>query len=387
MIPIFALTVLIAIYSFGEFVAEKTKARLSMTLVITITLLLGFWTILPKSVFADSSIIPLAMVVIGILITSLGTRINFKQLKEQIRTVGVALIGMILSVVGIMIVGEFFINRSYAFAGAPIFAGGNAATLVMMDALKAKGLDEALTFCILLLVTQSFVGIPVSSFLLRREARSLIEDEEKFSAALEIKLNEDTKNKKLINLPKEFQKPAVQMLKLGITATIASVLSTYTGGRIHYFVICLLLGILFYELGFLEEDSLSKTDSSTLILFLTTLVISSNLTEVTPETVIEMSIPLLVVLGIGVLGAIVFGTLLSKIFRIESGLAIALILTCTFGFPTTFFMSHEVAQAVGETDEQKTAIINYIEPKMLSAGFVTVTIFSIFIAGIVAGIL
>jgi hypothetical protein len=62
-------------------------------------------------------------------------------------------------------------------------------------------------------------------------------------------------------------------------------------------------------------------------------------------------------------------------------------LTCTFGFPTTMLMSKEVAKAIGSTDEERIAIENYILPKMVTAGFVTVTITSVLIAGVVVGML
>lgn len=385
MIPVFALTVLMAIYAFGEFIAEKTKARLSMTLVISITLLLGFWTIIPKTIFEDAKIVPFAMVVVGILLTSLGTRINFEQLKEQWKTVVISIVGMSISVIGIIFVGQFFIDKNFALAGAPIFAGGNAAALVMMDVLKKKDLQEVLTFCILMLVTQGFVGIPVASFLLRKQAKKFIEIPENISRNLKASEDDNKRKTKLINLPCSFNKPAMEFVKIGLVASLSNFISTMSGGKLPYFVVCLFLGILFYELGFLSEDSLGKTNSSMIILFLTTLVIFSNLTDVSLQTIISMIFPLVVCLFLGVIFAILSGMVLSKIFRSGTELTIAIILTCTFGFPTTFFMANEVAEAVGRNEDEKNAILNYVEPKMITGGFVTVTIFSVFIAGIVVG--
>ena len=68
-------------------------------------------------------------------------------------------------------------------------------------------------------------------------------------------------------------------------------------------------------------------------------------------------------------------------------LAIALAITCTFGFPTTMLVSQEVSEAMGETPEQKQALLNFLLPKMLVAGFVTVTITSVVLAGAVVNIL
>ena len=50
-------------------------------------------------------------------------------------------------------------------------------------------------------------------------------------------------------------------------------------------------------------------------------------------------------------------------------------------------ISQEVATAMGETEEQRKALLNYLLPKMLVAGFVTVTITSVVLAGFVVNIL
>ena len=46
----------------------------------------------------------------------------------------------------------------------------------MTSALDEKGLALASTFCIVLYVTQKFIGVPIASFLLRRTAREFRDD-------------------------------------------------------------------------------------------------------------------------------------------------------------------------------------------------------------------
>ena len=198
---------------------------------------------------------------------------------------------------------------------------------------------------------------------------------------------EEAKRRKPLQLPEVFAKPSVYLCKLALVATVANVLASLTQGKIHYFVFALLLGILFYELGFLEEDSLTKSHASTFILFITTVVIFTNLANTTPQQVLSMLPALLLCLGIGVVFAVAAGFVLAKVLKVGTGLSISIILTCTFGFPTTLFMPQEVAQAIGRTNEEKAALRNYLEPKMITGGFVTVTIFSVILAGIVAGML
>lgn len=388
MLPIFALAVLLAIYALGEIVAQKTKAVLSMTLVIALVLLVGFWCGLPPTIFDDAAIPGAGMLLVGILITSLGTRIDFAELRRQWKTVIIGVVGVSIAVAGIILVGQFVIGRDMAMAGAPIFAGANTASLVMIDALGKKGLSELSTFCILMLVTQNFVGIPVASQLLRKEAKDMLARPDQLRLYMHTQAEaEGAKRRKPLQLPKMFAKPSVYLCKLALVATVANVLASLTKGKIHYFVFALLLGILFYELGFLEEDSLTKSHASTFVLFITTVVIFTNLANTTPQQVLSMLPALLLCLGIGVVFAVAAGFVLAKVLKVGTGLSISIILTCTFGFPTTLFMPQEVAQAIGRTDEEKAALRNYLEPKMITGGFVTVTIFSVILAGIVAGML
>ena len=59
----------------------------------------------------------------------------------------------------------------------------------------------------------------------------------------------------------------------------------------------------------------------------------------------------------------------------------------SFGFPGTFVVSNEVASAVARNEEEKELILSQILPKMLVAGFVTVSIGSVVLAGIMAPML
>ena len=89
----------------------------------------------------------------------------------------------------------------------------------------------------------------------------------------------------------------------------------------------------------------------------------------------------------GVAGTVVVGFVCGKLLRLPFGLAVSLGISCTFGFPTTMLIPQEVAEAVGTTQEEKNAILNYLLPKMLTAGFVTVTIASVILAGVAVRLL
>ncbi len=386
---IVSLTVLLCIYAVSELIARRTRAVLSTVLGISVILLAGFWSgLLSKTIIKDAQVLGIGMAVVGMLIVSMGTTIDFAELKQEWKVVAASVLCVVFAVAAIILLGGLVMDAKLAIAGSPIFAGGNAATLIMLAAAKEKGLEYVGTFCLVLLVTQKLFGIPVASMALRRLSRKLRQDEQ--FVRLYCRKEEETVKtvrKKPLSLPAAFDKPSIYLAKLGLVATLAYYASRMTGGHIHYLVMCLVLGTLFFALGFLDKGILARTQSSGLIIFFVTIVIFANLGSTTPEQVISVLPPLVWSAVLGVAGLSVAALLCSRMLKLPFLLAIALGITCTFGFPTTMLVSQEVSEAMGETPEQKQALLNFLLPKMLVAGFVTVTITSVILAGFVVNIL
>jgi len=64
---------------------------------------------------------------------------------------------------------------------------------------------------------------------------------------------------------------------------------------------------------------------------------------------------------------------------------VAIGLTALYGFPGTMILSQEAAKGAGESPEEVAAIEGQILPKMIVAGFSTVTITSVVLTSIIAG--
>ena len=370
MTPISALAILFCIYAVSELIAQKTKAIFSTVLSIAILLLAGFWSgILPRTLIDDAQITEFGNIIAGLLIVSLGTTIDFAELRRQWKVVVTALCGVCGAVAAIVLIGRPFIGSEMAIAGAPIFAGGSAATLIMTSTLKE------------IYVTQKFIGVPIASLLLRRTARLIRDDAmlvEQYSTLQEE--NAATHHGPL-HLPKCCERPSMYLAKLAVIAVIAYYASKLTGGAVHYFVMCLIMGAVFFALGFLDKSILGKTQASSLITFFVTILIFSNLAQTTPEQVLSVLPALLTAAACGVFGTMAAALLCAKLLRIPISLAAAYGISCTFGFPTTMLIPQEVSEAFGRNEKEKKAILNFLLPKMLTAGFVTVTIVSVLIAG------
>ena len=136
MAPVLALTILLCIYAVGELIAQKTKAVFSTVLGIAILLLVGFWSgILPRTLIEDAQVTGFGNVIAGLLIVSLGTTIDFAELRRQWKVVVTSVCCVCGAVAAIIVIGIPVIGRDMAIASAPIFAGGSAATLIMTTAL------------------------------------------------------------------------------------------------------------------------------------------------------------------------------------------------------------------------------------------------------------
>lgn len=388
MIPIAAMAVLLATYALGEMCAQKTKAVLSTTLVMAVVLLAAFWSGLPSTIFADAGVSQIGNIIAVMLIVSLGTTIDFAELKRQWKVVVTGFLCVAAAVALIILVGGPLMGREMAVAGSPIFAGGSAATLIMTNALKARGLESLSTYCIALYVTQKFIGIPVASLLLRKEAKDFLKDPANLALYADVpELSGEAHRRKPLELPAAFARPSVYLAKLALVAVAAYFAAQLTGERIHFFVMALLMGILFYTLGFLEKDILKKSQASSFITFIATIVIFSNLATTTPADVAAVIVPLLLTAALGTAGVFLAGFVCSRVLHMGFGLAVSMGISCTFGFPTTMLIPQEVAEAFGTTQEERTALTNYLLPKMLTAGFVTVTISSVLLAGVVVNLL
>ena len=380
MSGVISLTILLVIYAVSELISRKTNGIIDTVLTISILALVGFWTgILPKNLFTNSGVEAFGMAVVGLMLTSLGTTINLAELKRQWKVVLIAILGAIGSCILIVLVALLVNRKNFGIVGAPIFAGGNAATLVLLNALRAKNMQLLSTYALAVLTFQNLIGIPVATYALRKEAR-------RYLGSGEVELAEKAQTQKTpkrrpLQLPEIFDTPIINLAKLGLVASLSYGVSLLIHGTINYLVLCFIFGIIFYQLGFLSDSIMDKTSSSGMITFLVTIVILGSLANTTPRTVMAVLVPLLVCLVVGTVGVLVTAIVSAKFFNVSREMAVALGMTCTFGFPTTMILSQAVASSTGQNIEEQTALENYLLPKMLTAGLVTVTLVSVFFAG------
>lgn len=392
--PITCFAVCILIFAFSEFLAHKTHGNVSLLVFVCLIFLICYWTgILPK----DAAVKPgLAALMtnfgIAVVLTDLGTRISLEEMIGEWKTVLVAALGLLGIAVAAFTVGSWLFGREYALCAAPPISGGTVATVLVQQAAEAAGRPELGAFAFLVVSCQKFFGMPVATLSLKREATNKLKsgyfDTEPVVAG-GLKL---PSMRFIPDSPAYMKTPNWYLTKLALVSALANMVGLATripgDGPENYIlnpnIACLLFGLIFTRIGFLEKNSLAKSHSTgiTMLGLMWTLPIS--LASVSPSAFLDMIIPVAGMFIFSIIGIIIIASIVGKLVGYSPYLSTAIACTCMMGYPSTEILPTEVVNSYTElTPEQKERMGSYLIPKMVVGGFVTVTIASVAFASIV----
>lgn len=393
MTPLYAFTFIIFIISLGNMLAVKTRSIVSMLFSVSIFFLIAFSLGLPRTIFADSTLQALGQMLIPILLVHIGSSMNIQQLKEQWRTVVIALAAIVGIVIFVIFVGQFFVGLEAAMVASAPIAGGVVGGIQMGEAATAIGLPELSIFASLLVVVQGFIGYPIASFALKKEGLKVREAYR--AGTLSGTTGEEPRivtEEKRLDIPNKYKSDEWYLAKAALIASIALFISQTVVNLTGYNyldtnVLALILGVFAHHFGLIEEAPLNKSNSYGLAMASLTVVILGSLATATPDVLLELLPMIVITLLLGAVGIIIFSLLASKFLNVSLWMGIGIGISALFGFPGTFIVPNEVANSIGENDAEIEAIREEIQPKMLVAGFVTVSIASVVLAGILSSIL
>ncbi|MBI1376585.1 MAG: hypothetical protein GC157_03760 [Frankiales bacterium] len=398
MNPIVAFVIVMAVWTVSDFVAKKTKSLLSSLFVASIIFLVGFLTdVFPHDLLAASSLLALAGVVVGFIIVHLGTMISLDDFIKQWRTflIGVATvlgIGVMLYVAS-LVFGQSISGAAedgyasaldFVVAGTGALSGGTISVLLVQEAALGVGLTSIAIFPVLIAALQGLIGFPLTSIILRREAARLkseyragnLEATEKAEAEA---ATHDSR------LPDAFRGTAGTLFVVGIAVLVALGINNLTNGILNTFVVALILGIALRTTGIFKPSVLAGIDSLGLMMIAIMILVFGPLATVLPSDVKALAGPLVLAFVFGILGIGLFAGLVGKLLGYSVPMSVAIGLTSLYGFPGTMILSQEAARGAGESPEEVAAIEHQILPKMIVAGFSTVTITSVVITSIIVG--
>ncbi len=413
--PVLAFVVVMLVWTVSDFIAKKTKSLLSSLFVASIVFFIGFLTnIFPEDLLASSSLLALAGVVVGFIIVHLGTMISLDDFKKQWKTLVVGIVTVIGIGVALLVAGLIFGGGvhpgaydgvaaarplDFVIAGTGALSGGTISVLIVQEAALGVGLTSLAVFPVLIAALQGLIGFPLTSLILRREAArvkdeyragnlataDLAEDTNDTVTTEDTTATENTATARASRLPAALRTTPGTLFVVGVIVLISTLINNVTDGILNTFVVALLFGIALRTFGIFKPSVLSGIDAFGLMMLSIMILVFGPLATVKPSDVASLAFPLLLAFVFGVAGIAVFAALAGKLVGYTVPMSIAIGLTALFGFPGTMILSQEAAKGAGESAEEVAAIEGEILPKMIVAGFATVTITSVIVTSIIAG--
>jgi hypothetical protein len=390
--PLFGIVVLTAVYAFGNMVTTWTKGLVSSMMVAAVIFIAGYVSgVLPAIIPTNTQ---LGAVLGGfgtlLMITHLGTIIKFKELLQEWKTVAVCLAGFI----GILIVcgtaGIALFGYDHALTAVAPISGGIVAAQITADAATAAGKPELAAFAFLVMSFQGLIGMPIASFFLKKECDSRIAAGEHLVSTTADGDGEEESKKKLFKPMKpEYNTWVMMICKLAIVAWLGATFSWFLATFLNFTmfsaaVSVLFFGILFHELGFLDDDILTKAGVFNFLMLGLYTLGPSSYSALDFGQVVQLIAPLFGLLLMGATGIIALSLVAGKVLKVSTNLAISCGLAAMFGFPGTLILTTDAVNGTGLPEDQRKNLMDQILPKMIVAGFTTVTIASVIFAGILA---
>lgn len=390
MSQMLALTIVLAILYIGDIVATRTKAWIPSVFVCAVLFLIGYWTFFPKDIVSIAGIGPVvATMLMYLLITNMGTLLSLKELKNQWKAIVISLAGIVGIIAILFTIGALLFDLKTMIVAVPPLVGGVVAALVMSEGASAAGLEDLAVFAIVIYVIQGFAGYPITSIVLKREAKRLLKEHHQGNIQSITKVEEDVEQsseqpKLLRKIPAKYNTEYFKFFRLALVGLLAYGTSTALAPvvTVNALVLCLVFGVLASTFGFLERQPLQKANGFGFAIMGLMLFIFDGLKQASPEMLMRIIVPLVVSIVLAVIGMYIFSFIAGKVLKVSPNLAFAVSLTALYGFPADYILTNEVVKSSTADQKEREMLLSHMLPPMLVGGFISVTITSVILAGI-----
>ena len=386
----YLLFVCLAVFAIGDVLAVLTKAKLSSVFVALMLFLVGFLTgVIPPDIIEQAGLSQVARWGAGFIIFHMGTVVNLAELKREWRTVVMAIIAMAVAVLSIFLVIPI-IGKDAALVSIPIVNGGIIATQIMTQAAMQKSMAMAAALGAIIYAVQKFVGTPPASFFGLKEAEKILAEYRagKRNGAGEVVEEQVPKAPSLydrLGLDKYF----TNFTCLGVTAFfawIAVLIGKSTG--VSYSIWALFLGAAVKQLGLVPDRILDRGKASGFFNMAVFAAIIPSLAKIKIEDLSMLAFQTTVIFGAVVIGTFTLIYFLPTWKIVGSrNLAVGIATGQLLGFPATYLIANEIANAATTDEAERAVVLKKIMPAYVVSGLATVTTVSIVIAGVFASLL
>lgn len=394
-------SVVLLLFAVGDLVATATKAKISAVFVTLLLFLILFVAqVIPADIIDRAGLASASSWAVPMIMFGMGTTLSIRQFIDEWRTVLTAWLGIIAVIIGVGLCIPI-LGKSTVITSIPVINGALPATTIMTTAAMEKGLTLAAATATVVFAVQKFVGTPIASRAALAEAnRLLLEYRE--AKANGIDLAKADAEKKTANASETAsaqaapaQKKLAERFEKYYSTNVCILLTAFfsfagyqLGQIIHvnYSIVCLAVGVLVTWLGIVPKDILAKAKMNGFINMVVFAAVIPSLANISVGDLASLFIPVVVMFAVSIAAIFVMMKILPgwKILGSKS-LAFGVGFCQMLGFPTTYLVSNEVCNAVGETQEERDYLMTKIMPRLVVGGLACLV--SVIIAGIMAPML
>ncbi|EMJ6203551.1 permease [Clostridioides difficile] len=388
-------SVVLVLFAIGDLIASKTKAKVSAVFVTLLLFLILFVTkAIPADIIEKAGMTAAASWSVPMIMFSMGTMLNVKQFIDEWRTVLTAWLGIVAVIVCVSLCIPLF-GKSTVLTSIPVINGALPATTIMTQAALEKGLTLAAATATVVFAIQKFIGTPIASRAALQEAnRLLVEYHEAKSKGIDL-ANVDTDKKEADNTGTKVKQAFCEKYDKYYSTNVCIffiALFSYLGYElseiihVNYSIVCLVVGVIVTRIGIVPKDILEKGKIKGFINMVVFAAVIPSLAKVSLTDLISLFVPIVGMFAASIIGIFLMMKVLPGWKIIGSKpLAFGVGFCQMLGFPTTYLISNEVCNAVGETEEERAYLMSKIMPKLVVGGMACMI--SIVVAGLMVPML
>ncbi|HBL4888155.1 TPA: permease [Clostridioides difficile] len=388
-------SVVLVLFAIGDLIASKTKAKVSAVFVTLLLFLILFVTkAIPADIIEKAGMTAAASWSVPMIMFSMGTMLNVKQFIDEWRTVLTAWLGIVAVIVCVSLCIPLF-GKSTVLTSIPVINGALPATTIMTQAALEKGLTLAAATATVVFAIQKFIGTPIASRAALQEAnRLLVEYHEAKSKGIDL-ANVDTDKKEAENTGTKVKQAFCEKYDKYYSTNVCIffiALFSYLGYElseiihVNYSIVCLVVGVIVTRIGIVPKDILEKGKIKGFINMVVFAAVIPSLAKVSLTDLISLFVPIVGMFAASIIGIFLMMKVLPGWKIIGSKpLAFGVGFCQMLGFPTTYLISNEVCNAVGETEEERAYLMSKIMPKLVVGGMACML--SIVVAGLMVPML
>lgn len=380
-----ALMIVLLVFAVGDLVGTLTKAKISSMFVVMVGFLVLFLAkVLPGDIIDQAGLTSMCTISIQFLLFNMGTTVNLKQLAREWRTVVASCVAMLVAVIACVVVIPI-IGKQSALVAAPVLTGGIAALTIVLEAANAQNLTLVAAIATFVYAVQKFFGTLPASRSGLKYAEHIVSEMRSNPDYIPISSSKGADGEKKVTFYDKHKKfyTVFTCLFIGsVAAFLATVIGKATG--ISATIWSMLLGILARALGFVPPNFLRN------VAYAQGVFSWLALASVIPSLA-KVDISMLPVIGFQVL--VIFAVAMALIYVVfkftpawkivgDKDLSIGIAMCQMIGYPGTQLIVDEISKAVAKNQEEEAEIQSRIATAYVISGFASVTLISVFIAGI-----